>query len=267
MQIGAQLYSVRKYTQTLEDFSKTLKTISDIGYRVVQVSGTCAYDPHWLKEELDKNNLKCVLTHTAKADQLEGGDESLRKVVEFHKVFGCRNIGIGGMPGHLAENFEDRWEPFREKYVPIARRLQEMGAVLNFHNHYLEFQGKFAEKSVLDRILEDFPKGSVEFTLDLGWAAYAGEDVVKLIEKYKGLLSRIHLKDYSDNIPAGIEEKRAYLRPIYEGKLDYDAYIRALAKAGCEYMLVEQDSCYGEDEFDCLRRSYENVTKRFPEVK
>ncbi len=50
MQIGAQLYSVRKYTQTLEDFSKTLKTISDIGYRVVQVSGTCAYDPYWLKE-------------------------------------------------------------------------------------------------------------------------------------------------------------------------------------------------------------------------
>ncbi len=267
MQIGAQLYTVRAHTQTLDDFAETLKKVADIGYRSVQVSGTCAYDPYWLLEELDKNGLKCVLTHTAKAADLEGGDESLKKVVEFHKVFGCRNIGIGGMPGGLAENFEDRWEPFREKYVPIAARLQELGAVLNFHNHYQEFQGKFAEKSVIDRILEEFPEGSVEFTLDLGWAAWAPVDVVALIKTLSGKLSRIQIKDYLDQAPAGIEEKRVYLRPIYEGKLDYDAYIKALAKAGCEYMLVEQDNCYNEDEFDCLRRSYNNVVARFPEVK
>ena len=59
----------------------------------------------------------------------------------------------------------------------------------------------------------------------------------------------------------------AYLRPIYEGKLPYDDYIRALKKAGTEYILVEQDWCYGEDEFDCLSRSYINVTSRFPETK
>ena len=30
-------------------------------------------------------------------------------------------------------------------------------------------------------------------------------------------------------------------------------------EAGTTYMLVEQDNCYGEDPFDCLRRSYENL--------
>lgn len=45
MEIGAQLYTVREHTKTLEDFSRTLEKIAAIGYRNVQVSGTCAYEP------------------------------------------------------------------------------------------------------------------------------------------------------------------------------------------------------------------------------
>ena len=41
MQIGAQLYTVREHTRNLDDFSETLKKIADIGYKTVQVSGTC----------------------------------------------------------------------------------------------------------------------------------------------------------------------------------------------------------------------------------
>ena len=58
-----------------------------------------------------------------------------------------------------------------------------------------------------------------------------------------------------------------YMRPIYEGKVDYDAYINTLKTVGCEYALVEQDYCYDESPFECLRRSYENVTARFPDMK
>ena len=41
MEIGAQLFTVRDYAKTLDDFAKTLEKIAKIGYRVVQVSGTC----------------------------------------------------------------------------------------------------------------------------------------------------------------------------------------------------------------------------------
>ncbi len=63
MKIGAQLFTVRDYCQTPEALANTLKRIADIGYRYVQVSGVCEYDPQWLKDELDKNGLQCVLTH------------------------------------------------------------------------------------------------------------------------------------------------------------------------------------------------------------
>ncbi len=38
LQTGAQLYTVRSYTQTIEDFICTIQKIADIGYKAVQLS-------------------------------------------------------------------------------------------------------------------------------------------------------------------------------------------------------------------------------------
>ncbi len=261
MQIGAQLYTAHNHTKTLEDFSATLKKVADIGYRSVQVSGTCAYDPEWLRDELAKNNLVCAMTHIAPSRIIDETED----VVRQHAVFGCKHIGIGGMPGDMRGTLEG-YNEFKKIFLPAAEKMRDLGAKLLYHNHWFEFD-KLEGKDVIERILEDFPEDSIDFTLDLGWAAYANKDVVALIDMLKGRLSRIHLKDFADKPADGSIETAAYLRPIFEGKLPYEDYINALSKVGCEYMLVEQDWCYDEDEFDCLKRSFENVTKRFPNVK
>ena len=266
MQIGAQLYTAHNHTKTLEGLAGSLRKVAEIGYKSVQVSGTCPFEPEWLKAELAKSGLDCVITHVPVPRFLEEGAD---KIVSDHAIFGCRNIGIGMMPKFTdgdAWTVED-YEIFREKFAPVAKRMKELGAVLHYHNHYQEFQGVFAEKNLLDRMLEDFPEGSLQITLDLGWAAWAGQDIEKLIAKYDGYISRIHLKDFFEKIPEGIVEHRVYQRPVLEGELPYEAYINALSKTNCEYMLVEMDSCYDEDEFECLRRSYENVVKVFPNTK
>jgi len=261
MQIGAQLYSAHNRTQTLEGFAETLEKVAQIGYRSVQVSGTCPYEPEWLRDELQKNGLVCAMTHIAPAKLLKDTE----KVLRDHAVYGCRHIGIGGIHGYGFTN--EGYEAFRKDFLPIAQKIRDSGAKFLYHNHFQEFQGDFTDHNKIDRILEDFPEDSIDFTLDLGWAGFANMDVVALIEKLAGRLSRIHLKDFLDEFPAGIEGSRAYLRPIYEGKLPYDEYIPALAKAGTEFALVEQDSSYNEDEFECLKRSFVNVTSRFPEMK
>jgi len=261
MQIGAQLYTVNRNTQALEDFEKTLERVAQIGYRSVQVSGTCTYEPQWLRDQLDKNGLVCAMTHVAPKRVLEEPEQ----LVKEHGIFNCRHIGIGGMPNAMRGTLEG-YEEFRRQFLPAALRIRDAGAKFLYHNHWFEFT-RLEGKHVLERILEDFPEDAIDFTLDLGWAAFGGEDVLGLIDMLRGRLSRIHLKDYADKPQDGSITTSAYLRPIYEGKLDYDAYIRALAGAGTEYMLVEQDYCYDEDEFDCLARSYVNVTRRFPEYK
>ena len=91
MEIGVQLYTLRKFCQNLEDFSETLKKVADMGYRNVQVSGVCPYEPQWLKEQLANNNLKCVVTHIP-PDRLINEP---KQVSAEHEIFGCNNIGLG----------------------------------------------------------------------------------------------------------------------------------------------------------------------------
>lgn len=59
MKIGAQLYTVHDFTKDLDSLSESLKKVADMGYRTVQVSGTCKYDADWIREQLDKNGLEC----------------------------------------------------------------------------------------------------------------------------------------------------------------------------------------------------------------
>ena len=95
MKCGAQLYTVRDFCRTPEGFAETLKKIADIGYTEVQVSGTCAYQPEWLKEQLESTGLSCVITHY----DINMIKNDPARAVRENAVFGCRHIGIGSMPG------------------------------------------------------------------------------------------------------------------------------------------------------------------------
>lgn len=111
MRIGAQMYTVRDSCQTLEGFAESLRRIADIGYRIVQVSGTCPFEGAWLKEQLDRNGLTCVLTHTP-VPRLTG---ELEQVIADHDTFGCGYIGLGWYPFDR-EKDPDCYAHFLETY-------------------------------------------------------------------------------------------------------------------------------------------------------
>ncbi|MBQ0101693.1 MAG: hypothetical protein KBT31_02730 [Firmicutes bacterium] len=114
MRIGMQLYTLRDYCKTTEDFAETLKKVADIGYKFVQVSGTCAYEAEWLKEQLDKNGLACPLTHYDQEKMINTPEAT----VSFHNVFGCKHIGLGGVHGFFGDL--TAFDPF----LPASSRRQ-----------------------------------------------------------------------------------------------------------------------------------------------
>lgn len=61
--IGAQLYTVRDYTKTLEDFDKTLEKVAAIGYKSVQLSAIGPFSGEDIKALLDKHHLVAACTH------------------------------------------------------------------------------------------------------------------------------------------------------------------------------------------------------------
>ncbi len=248
MKIGAQLFTVREYTRNLDDFAETLKKVADIGYQTVQVSGTCPFEAEWLKEQLDKNGLACVITHT-NPDQIAYHTE---KVIENHKIFGCGYVGLGAIPWGLNRN-PAGLDAFAEIFREPAKKIKEAGLKLMYHNHGFEFQ-KANGVTLLERIADAFPADELGFTLDSYWVQYGGGDPAQWAEKLSGRIGCVHVKDMKFD---GEKPQMAY---IGEGNINFDRFLSACEKAGAEYVLVEQDDCQGRDPFYCLKKSYETLT-------
>lgn len=248
MKIGAQLYTVHDYTKTLEDFSETLKKVADIGYTSVQVSGTCAYEPEWLAQELKKNGLTCDLTHVS----FESIIADPAKTVANHNTFGCKYIGVGGYGPFNTENGANEVDGFVEKALPALNIIKESGKKFFYHNHAHEFRNKDEKGECIFEKLANLDPALLGFTLDVYWVAEGGHDPVKWLNDLKGRVECIHFKDMKID-----DDGTHKFAPIGYGVLDFDKIIEAAHNVGTEYAFVEQDNCYGEDPFDCLKKSYE----------
>ncbi len=247
MIIGAQLYGAREFTKTLEDFSETLKKVADIGYTAVQVSGTCAYEGEWLAEELKKNGLVCPLTHY-NPEEVRTAPEA---VLEKHRKFGCKYIGLGSMPDMFKENTRETWEKFKKNFMGSAEYFAANGAYLMYHNHAREFVDIDGE-CAWDYLKREFPASVMGFTVDTHWVDAGGRDILETLEGVKGRIPCVHFKD-----TVYTEEKERRFAPVGHGVLDFGKIIPKCIDLGVEYAFVEQDNCYGESPFDCFRKSYD----------
>ena len=240
MEIGAQFYTVRQTCQNLPDFAETLKKVADIGYRNVQISGTCPFPAQWLKENLDRNGLKCVLTHTP-VPRLTG---ELEQVIREHEIFGCDHIGLGWWAFDPEKDMSyDQWMAI---FPPIAKKIAQAGKLFMYHNHDQEFK-KYEGKLILERLMEALPPEEMGFMVDTFWVQAGGGDPAQWLEKLAGRIPCIHLKDYSYGRKMAV---------VGEGNINFARVFEKAEAGGTKYMLVEQDDCNGEDPIDCLRRSY-----------
>ncbi|MBQ8095392.1 MAG: sugar phosphate isomerase/epimerase [Clostridia bacterium] len=240
MQIGAQMYTTRESCQTLEGFATTLERIAEIGYKTVQVSGTCPYEGEWLRDQLRRTGLKCVLTHIP-VPRLQG---ELDKVIRDHEIFDCDNIGLGWWAFDPEKDMS--YEKFMKTFPPIAEKIHESGKYFMYHNHDQEFKRRNG-KPILECLAEEVPADIMGFTLDTFWVQAGGGDPAQWLERLSGRIPCIHLKDYAYGRQMAV---------VGEGNINFDRVFEKAEAGGTKYMLVEQDDCHGEDPIECLRRSY-----------
>ena len=248
MELGAQFYTLREFCKTPEDLALSLRKVADIGYTTVQLSGTCEFDAQWMKEQLEMNGLSCVVTHTAPAKL----QDDLKKVCDDHKTFGCEFVGIGCAPNCFAKGDED-WLELTGVIEAAAKPLVDAGMRLMYHNHACEFQRRADRRTYFEHLLEYEHLG---FTFDTFWAQWGGMTVTDLIRSLKGRIPCVHLKDLA------VRVNTPCTAPVGWGNLDFDAILAACADAEARYLLVEQDDCFEEDPFDCLKKSYDFLRSR-----
>ena len=98
--MGIQLYTLRDYIKTAEDFDSTLERLEKAGVRDVQISAIGDIAPEVQREILDKHNMRVCVTHKP----LESILGDVDGMIAHHRTIGCDAIGLGWMPENEREN-------------------------------------------------------------------------------------------------------------------------------------------------------------------
>ena len=256
MKVGAQLYSLRDFCKTTADFAETLKKVADIGYTSVQVSGTCEYEADWLLEELKKNGLTCDLTHFNFNKMVEDPEG----VADFHAKFGCKYIGVGCLPGWDKGDINENTISFANAAKPVAKAFKNKGALMMYHNHHFEYYADINGRNIMEYLSDNFDTDELGFTLDTHWVVSGNHDPIEEINRLKGRLPCVHFKDLVFNLDFESKAFEKRFAPVGSGIIKFEPIVAELEKAGTEFIFVEQDDCYGEDPFICMKKSYDYLS-------
>ena len=262
--IAVQMYTVRDFTKTADDFARSLEKIAQIGYKAVQLSAVGAMngesptvDAARARQLLDDNGLACIATHRS-WEQLAGTTEA---EIAFHKTLNCPFTAIGGIPPAYGADGADGYRRFVKDAAPVIARLKEAGIGFGHHNHSHEFQridsgGPHTKPYTLWDILID--EGGPDYLLeaDIYWIWHAGVEPTTVMRRCAGRTPVIHLKD-KEVVP----KDGPVIAAIGEGNLPWETILPACDAAGTEWYAVEQDTCR-RDPFDCLRSSFEFLSAK-----
>lgn len=245
--LGAQLYTVRAFTQDLDNMRQTMKKVADIGYKAVQVSGAGPIPASDISSAAQENGLTIAATHM-KWDRFKS---DLDGVIEDHKAMRCKHSAIGslGPEYRTAEGVK----VFLDELDPIADRLGAEGITFSYHNHSHELM-RYDGRTWLDRLYAESSPARLKAELDVYWLQHGGADPVQWICRLTGRQPLLHLKDMAMG-----PEKQQLFAEIGEGNMNFPPILQAAREAGVEWYLVEQDQTYGRDPFESLAISYRNL--------
>lgn len=245
--LGAQLYTVRQFTQTFDGVARTLQKVAAIGYKAVQISGFGAIDPLDIRRLAQENDLIVAATHMP-WDRFR---HNLDEVIAIHKLWGCKHAAIGSLPEEYYSL--EGLARFLAELQPIAADLAAEGIDFSYHNHNHELM-RFGDKTWLAHLYEQAEPDLLKAELDVYWIQAGGGDPAYWIRRCAGRQPLLHLKDMT--VGPGREQRMA---EIGEGNLNWSAILAAAQEAGVEWYLVEQDHCYDRDPFESLAISYRNL--------
>lgn len=244
--LAAQLYTVREFTKTREDFAASIKKVRDIGYTAVQVSAIGPI-PHEDVLHITRDlGLTICNTHIG-YDRLT---EELDDVIAQHRLWQTKHVAIGSMPQEFRAD-EAGYRRFAAVANQIGEKLHDAGLTFSYHNHSFEFV-RFGSRTGLDLIYEETDPRFVQAEIDTYWVQHGGGDPAAWIRAMHNRMPVVHLKDMV------IHQGEQTMAEVGEGNLNWPAILQACQEANVEWYAIEQDICQ-RDPFESLKISFENL--------
>lgn len=245
--IAVQLFTLRDYLKTFEDIRATLRKIKEIGYNAIEPAGFGSIEIDRIKEIIDENELQVCSTHTS----FESICDETDRVIKEHKLLNCKYVGIGGAPRKYRQSAEG-YREFAKLASEKGKILKDNGLYFIYHNHNTEFI-KFDGITAMDILFNESDPDTFGFQIDTYWVQAGGSDPIYWINKVKGRMPIVHLKDMGLDI-----NKNPVYTEVGEGNLNWPGIIEACKDTGVEWYCVEQDRCQ-RNPFESIEISLKNL--------
>jgi sugar phosphate isomerase/epimerase len=261
--IGLQLYTIRDAMAT--DVPGSLKKVSDIGYKYLELAGYAdgkfyGYTPEEFKKMAEDLGMEALSSHT----EVEAQGitlENAKKMAEDHARLGvkyCVQPWVVPEARTIAS-----YQKMVADWNKVGEIMKESGIQFGYHDHNFEFATVDGKIPYFDIFLPELDKDLVTMEIDLFWVTKAGQDPVEIFKKYPGRFQLFHMKDmFTQQAPFFTTEGVDDFAPVGAGLIDFKRILAAKDIAGMKYMFVEQDKSRENKPFDDIQTSLTNLTTK-----
>jgi sugar phosphate isomerase/epimerase len=257
--IGLQLYTLGD--DVGKDIDATLARVAAIGFRDLQLPQLYGKAPADVKAAGDRAGVSYSCIHLAAMPNIPESTLSMRsptqRIVDDLGILGVKDavLPIMLLPNDLkpkagegflelllrgtTEGGADIWKRTAELLSEKAIALKPHGITVGYHNHNMEFApiGSSNGWDILTKACDKL----VQFEVDVGWVAAAGVDPVALLNRHKGRVRSIHMKDVQASTKTNYALKMDPTE-VGSGKQNWKRILPAAHKAGCQHFYVEQEA-------------------------
>jgi sugar phosphate isomerase/epimerase len=225
--LSMQLYSARNFPPV----EAQLMAIRALGFDNVETFGSWHDDPAATRKLLDTFGLTAKSGHFALA--AIAADPA--RVADIAREIGIEIVVAPYLEPGERPTERAGWEAFGGRLAGIAERLAAEGLRFAWHNHDYEFQplpdGFFPIQYVLGKHLL--------WEADLAWVKRAEADPRRWLDKYRGRIPLVHVKDIA---PDGQKADEGGWADIGGGTMPWRELWPQCVKAGVEIMVAEHDN-------------------------
>ncbi len=257
--IGIQIGALG--SQAGRDLDATFAGLAQIGYREVELPGLLGRQPADIAAAASKAGISISSLHLPL--QGMGGASALSMLSEPARIADTMGVlkakwavapillfpaNFRPAPGEtmemtvgrtIAAAGEDIWKRTAEILNQRGEALRPLGIGVAYHNHNLDF-APIGKTTGWDILWRETQPDLVGYEVDIGWVQLAGLDPVRFLDKARGRVKLLHVRDMAESQPAGY--RIAMGSPaVGAGKLDWARILPAAYRAGARHFLVEQE--------------------------
>lgn len=243
--LGLQLWTVRN--QMADDPKSTLQAIADAGYKQVELGSVLGMDDVIkTARDLDLQVNSAFFNWETVVRAGEDNVPTIDQIIDQAGEFGLKHLVFGYIAkGHREK--ADQVKSIIENANAAAEKVSQAGMKLCYHNHSFEFTPlKVNGKSTCayQMFMDGFDPKNMNFEVDVFWIKIGGWDPLETMEKLKGRVTQVHLKDLKQGTPVTYDEGKVpedAFQELGDGTIDMKEVVLLAKKIGVQHCHVEQD--------------------------